>query len=332
VLAPDTTVAVPGIPLGRHGGSGPESSPTASAQALVANVEQVVRGQPRAVELVVTALLAGGHALIEDIPGSGKTTLARSVARSVGGAFGRIQATADLLPADITGSGIWNPERQVFTFVPGPIFANVVLVDELNRTSPRTQSAFLEAMEERSVTVDGVHHRLPDPFFIIATQNPLEQHGTYPLPEGQLDRFAVRVTLAPLSAGDESRVVREQLVHATVDQLTPVLPTEGLRALRLAVRQVHVADAVLDYAVALTRATRADARIELGASSRAAIVLVRCAQARAVLAGRTYVSPDDVKDLAVAVLAHRVAPVVTAADTDGLVADVVGRVAAPVRA
>jgi MoxR-like ATPase len=305
---------------------------TAAARRIVTNVETVVHGRSAAVELVACAMLAGGHALIEDVPGSGKTTLARAFARSLGGTFSRVQATADLLPADITGSGVWDPDAKGFRFVPGPLFAHVVLVDELNRTPPRTQSAFLEAMEERSVTVDGVHHRLPDPFFIIATQNPLEQHGTYPLPEGQLDRFAVRVTLAPLTAGDESRVVREQLVRATVDQLSPVLPTEGLRALRFAVRQVHVADAVLDYAVALTRATRADARIELGASSRAAIVLVRCAQARAVLAGRTYVSPDDVKDLAVAVLAHRVAPVATPGDTDALIADVVARVAAPVRA
>jgi len=276
------------------------------AAALVENVERVVRGRRPAVELVVCALLGGGHALVEDVPGSGKTTLARAVARSLGASFSRIQATADLLPADITGSGVWDPARHTFTFVPGPLFASVVLADELNRTPPRTQSAFLEAMEEGAVTVDGSRHPLPDPFFVLATQNPQEQHGTYPLPEGQLDRFAVRVRLGTLDAASERLVVREQLVRPTVEDLAPVLGAEDLLALRHAVRRIHVAGPVLDHAVGVVRLTRADPRVALGASSRAAITLVRCAQARAVLSGRDHVTPDDVKSLAVPVLAHRV--------------------------
>ena len=339
MLAPDAALPSPALPAeavpearGAHGAPWPAGAAPELAQALAGNVERVVRGQRHAVELVVIALLAGGHALIEDVPGSGKTTLARAVARSVGAGFGRVQATADLLPADITGSGVWSPQAESFTFVPGPVFANVVLVDELNRTSPRTQSAFLEAMEEGSVTVDGVRHRLPDPFFVVATQNPLEQHGTYPLPEGQLDRFAVRVTMAPLAAGDEARIVREQLARATVELLPAVVSVEALRELRAAVREVHVAEAVLHYAVALVRATRDDQRVELGASSRAAIVLVRCAQAAAVLAGRAYVVPDDVKRLGVPVLGHRVVPVSATTSGAALVADVLQRVPVPVRA
>jgi MoxR-like ATPase len=306
---------------------------TGLATALVGNVERVVRGRRAAVELVVAAVLAGGHALVEDVPGSGKTTLARAVARSVGGRFQRIQATSDLLPADLTGSSVWNPHQQTFDFVPGPLFANVVLADELNRTTPRTQSALLEAMEEGAVTVDGHRHPLPDPFFLVATQNPVEQHGTYPLPEGQLDRFTVRVRLGDLDPAAERLVVREQLARATVDDLGPVLSPGELRALRAGVREVFVADAVLDHAVTLVRATRGDARVLLGASSRAAIALVRCAQARAVLGGREYVAPDDVRALAVPVLAHRLvlAPGAgTAHRAEELVAELVARVPVPV--
>jgi MoxR-like ATPase len=298
--------------------------------ALVENVERVVRGRRAAVELVVCAVLAGGHALIEDVPGSGKTTLARALARSVGGRFQRIQATADLLPSDITGSGVWDPQRQVFDFVPGPLFAHVVLADELNRTTPRTQSAFLEAMEEGAVTVDGRRHPLPDPFVLVATQNPVEQHGTYPLPEGQLDRFAVRVRLGHLDPVAERRVVREQLTRSTVDDLMPVLDVADLRTLQERVRELHVADTVLDYAVAVVRTTRSDARIVLGASSRAAIGLVRCAQARAVLAGRDHVTPDDVRALAVPVLAHRLVLAHGNRSAEELVTDLLARVPVPV--
>jgi MoxR-like ATPase len=303
-----------------------------AASALVENVERVVRGHRPAIELVVSALLAGGHALVEDLPGSGKTTLARAVARSIGADFRRVQATADLLPSDVTGSGIWNPQEYAFSFVPGPLFAHVVLVDELNRTSPRTQSAFLEAMEEGGVTVDGVRHPLPEPFFLLATQNPFDQHGTYPLPEGQLDRFAVRVQLGPLDAAVERLVVREQLVRATVDELDAVLDVDALRALRRSVRDVFVADPVLAYAVELARSTRESAAIVVGASPRAAIMLVRCAQARAVLDGRDYVTPDDVKALAAPVLAHRLvlAGGESSAGAVAVVAAVVRQVPVPV--
>jgi MoxR-like ATPase len=276
------------------------------AAALVAGVETVVHGRRRAVETVVAAVLAGGHVLLEDLPGAGKTTLAKAVAAVLGGDFRRVQGTPDLLPGDITGSGVWEPERRAFSFVPGPLFGHVVLVDELNRTPPRTQSAFLEAMEEGAVTVDGVRHPLPDPFVLIATQNPLEQYGTYPLPEGQLDRFAVTVRLGGNDPATERRVVREQLLGPTVTDLEPVTTPAQLRALRGVVRRTHVADAVLDHAVRVVEATRSSPAIARGASTRASLTLVRCAQARALLAGRDHVLPDDVKALAPAVLGHRV--------------------------
>src|SRR3954468_15725193 len=270
----------------------------AVAARLVGNVERVVHGRRSQVELVVCAVLAGGHVLVEDVPGTGKTTLARAVARSLGGGFRRVQGTADLLPADITGSGVWEPDRRAFSFVPGPLFANVVLVDELNRTPPRTQSAFLEAMDEGAVTVDGVRHALPDPFVIVATQNPLDQHGTYPLPEGQLDRFTVALQLGRNSSQTERRVLKAALAGRTPDAVPPVVDAPGLGALRAAAGGTHVADVVLDYALSIAEATRRSPHLALGASTRAAVSLLRCAQAAALLAGRTHVLPDDVKRLA----------------------------------
>jgi MoxR-like ATPase len=300
------------------------------AQRLVDTIETVVRGQRRVVELVVVAGLAGGHVLIEDAPGTGKTTLARALARSVGGEFQRVQATADLMPADITGSAVWDPGERRFAFIPGPVFADVLLVDELNRTPPRTQSALLEVMEERTVTVDGVRHPVPVNFLLIATQNPLDQHGTYPLPEGQLDRFAIRLHLATLDAESEHQVVREQLAGPTVDRLAAVIDVATLTAVRHEVRAIHLADPVLEYAVALTRATRIDQRIRAGAGARAAITLARCAQAQAVLRGRDYVTPDDVADLAVPVLAHRIITALAAPAAEVVIGELVDRQPVPV--
>lgn len=321
-------------------GSDRPGSPTSQARPLAAqevalrlvrNIERVVLGQRRAVELLSIAALAGGHVLIEDAPGTGKTTLAHALALSVGGAFQRVQATADLMPADITGSAVWNPGEREFTFIPGPVFADVLLVDELNRMPPRTQSALMEVMAERTVTVDGVRHPVPAGFLLVATQNPIEQHGTYPLPEGQLDRFAIRLHLAPLEAEAEFHVVREQLAGPTLNLLTAVLDPAGLIAARVAVGAVHLAEPVLAHAVMVTRATRQDPRIQVGAGARAAIMLARCAQAHAALRGRDYVTPDDVNDLAVAVLAHRIVTATGAPPAPALVQELTERLPVPVR-
>jgi MoxR-like ATPase len=287
--------------------SSTRSRPNAAdlANAIVANVETVVRGRRQAVEQTTIGLLAGGHVLIEDSPGNGKTTLARALANSVGASFRRIQGTPDLLPSDLTGSTIWSQDTHSFTFIPGPIFTNLLLVDELNRATPRAQSALLEAMEESTVTVDGVSHKLPAPFFVIATQNPSDQHGTYALPEGQLDRFAIAVTLGPNDAAIERQVLREQLLRPTVDDVRPVVTVDELRWLQHEVRRTFVCDTVLDFALSIVRATREDPRVQTGASSRAALSMVRCCQARALLARRDFVTPDDVKAVAPAVLTHR---------------------------
>ena len=276
------------------------------AQSLIANVGKVIRGKPRSIEAAVTALFAGGHLLIEDVPGVGKTMLGRSIARSIEGSFKRIQATPDLLPSDVTGSSIFNQASREFEFVPGPIFANVVLIDEINRTTPRTQSALLEAMDENAVTVDGVRHPLPQPMFVVATQNPIEHHGTYPLPEGQLDRFSLAMDMGYLDPATEREVVRAQLDSHPIEELEAVLTGDQLLQIRAAVRSTHVSEAILGYALAIAGATRTHPEIELGASPRASITLVRCAQARALIDGRDFVVPDDVKALAAISLGHRV--------------------------
>ena len=282
---------------------------TSAAGLLIDNVEKVIRGKRKAIEAAATALFAGGHLLIEDVPGVGKTMLARSLARSIRGSFKRIQATPDLLPTDVTGTAVYNQAHQRFEFIPGPVFAHVVLVDEINRTTPRTQSALLEAMDEGAVTVDGVRHALPDPLFVVATQNPLEHHGTYPLPEGQLDRFAITMALGYAGATTEREIVRAQLLSHPIDELEGVLDPDEVVGVRRVVRSTHVSEPVLDYALRITAGTRKHDDLALGASPRASISLVRCAQARALIDGRDFVVPDDVKRLAVPVLAHRVLPV-----------------------
>jgi MoxR-like ATPase len=279
---------------------------TRAARLLTDNVERVIRGKRAVIEAAVTALFAGGHLIVEDVPGVGKTMLGRAIAVSVRGSFKRIQATPDLLPSDITGTSVFDQQRRTFEFIPGPVFANVVLVDEINRTTPRTQSALLEAMDEGAVTVDGRRHLLPEPLFIVATQNPLEHHGTYPLPEGQLDRFAMAMDIGYADALTEREIVSSQLESHPIDELDAVLSPEEVLGIRRLVRETHVAQPVLDYAIAIARGTREHPDIELGASPRASITLVRCAQSRALLDGREYVVPDDVKNLAVTALAHRV--------------------------
>ena len=276
-----------------------------AAERIRASVGQVVVGAEQAVDLVLVAVLAGGHVLLEDVPGTGKTTMARAFAASIGGTFRRIQFTPDLMPADVLGLNYYSQATSRFEFRPGPIEANVVLADEINRATPRTQSALLEAMEERTVTIDGETRPLPAPFVVLATQNPVELEGTFPLPEAQLDRFLVRLKVGYPTEDDEVAILRRFEVRSPLAGLQPVVSAAGLVALGEALPHVHVEDAVAEYAVAIVRATRTHGAFELGASPRASLALFRAARARAAIEGRDYVRPDDVKALAQPVLAHR---------------------------
>jgi MoxR-like ATPase len=277
----------------------------AQAHQLIQAVEQVILGKTETVRLMVIGLLSRGHLLIEDIPGVGKTTLARAIARAIGGQFRRIQFTPDLLPADVTGSVIYNQQTGQFEFHPGPIFANIVLADEVNRATPKTQSALLEAMEERTVSIEGTSHPLPEPFLVIATQNNIEMVGTYPLPEAQMDRFFARVSLGYPAPEVEIRILETRQVHSPLEMLQPVLTPQQLLELQAAVRQVYVSLAVRRYIVDVVTATRHHPQIALGASPRGSLALMVGSQAQAILSGRHYVMPDDVQQMAVPVLAHR---------------------------
>ena len=272
---------------------------------VVANVERVIRGKSDVVQSAVLALASDGHLLIEDAPGVGKTMLAKSIAKSIDATFKRVQATPDLLPSDITGVAIYHQAAGEFEFIPGPIFANVVVVDEVNRTTPRTQSALLEAMEERQVTAEGVSRVVPTPFLVIATQNPLEYHGTYPLPEGQLDRFLIALSIGYPDPSDERKVVQEQLMEHPIDQLQPVVSLSEIEEIQARVRETRVEDVVIDYAVQIVGATRSHPDLALGAGPRGSLGLTRVAQARALIQGRDYVLPDDIKAVAPLVLGHR---------------------------
>ncbi|GIX02304.1 MAG: magnesium chelatase [Thermogutta sp.] len=275
-------------------------------QALRDNINSVLLGKESVVEMCLIALLAGEHLLLEDVPGVGKTLLGKAIARSIAGVFRRIQFTPDLLPSDITGSNLYHADRREFVFYPGPIFANVVLADEINRATPRTQSALLEAMNEAQVTVEGKTYPLPRPFLVIATQNPLEFEGTYPLPESQMDRFLLRISVGYPTRDFERELLEQHRNGEPVDLLEPVLTTEQVLALQAAVREVRMERSVLEYLLDLVEATRKCPEIRVGASVRASLVLYRAAQARAYLEGRDFVVPDDIQALAVPVLAHRV--------------------------
>lgn len=272
---------------------------------LLSQIETVIVGKRKVVELTAIGFLCGGHLLIEDIPGVGKTMLARSLARSVDLDFKRIQFTPDLLPSDITGVSIYHQADHDFKFRPGPIFANVVLADEINRATPKSQAALLEAMEEFQVTVDGVPHALPKPFFVIATENPIEYEGTYSLPEAQLDRFLMRLSIGYPSPADEVMILDRQMVQHPIESLTPVVSAEEILELQRVVRHVHVDPSLKAYMVQLADASRSHAAVSLGASPRGSIALMRCSQGLAALQGRAHVVPDDVKAIAEPVLGHR---------------------------
>ena len=276
-----------------------------SARKIIENVERVMVGKSDAVELGVIALMCGGHALIEDVPGVGKTMLVRSVAKSVGCGFKRIQFTPDLLPTDVTGVSIYNQQTGAFEFRAGPIISQLVLADEVNRATPKTQSAMLEAMDERQVTVEGVTHAMPSPFMVMATQNPVEYEGTFPLPEAQLDRFLLIIRLGYPTVDEELEIVeRQQLAHP-IETLEAVASAEEVVGLQRTLREVYVDDLVKRYIVSLVDATRSREDVALGASPRASLALFRGAQAVALIGGRDYVMPDDVKRLAVPMLSHR---------------------------
>jgi MoxR-like ATPase len=299
-------------------------------------VATVIHGKPEAIRAAVVALLSRGHLLVEDIPGVGKTTLARALAAALGGTFRRIQFTSDLLPSDIVGVSVYDQHGKVFELKRGPIFANVVLADEINRTTPRTQSALLEAMSEGHVSIDDTTHPLDQPFMVIATQNPAEHYGTYPLPESQMDRFLMRISIGYPQKSIERELLRERGGGDPVAKLEPVVDLAAVRALQDGVESVRVDDALLDYAMTIVEETRRHPSISVGVSTRGALAWYRAAQASALAAGRDFVVPDDLKSLAVPALAHRLALAQAhdslarlRSDAERAVTDIVGRVAVP---
>ena len=297
---------------------------------LAENIRRAVKVDERIVRDVLVALFAEGHVLIEDYPGVGKTALARALSRSLDAEYARVQCTADMLPADIVGTNVYNQRESRFEFHPGPVFANVVLVDEINRTSPKTQSGLLECMQERHITVDAHQHELARPFIVIATQNPAEYEGTYPLPEAQLDRFMVRVSLGYPDAAQEAEMLEQHADRDRVLDLVSVTDVSTVLAAQAAVATVHGSEALRRYAVALGEATRTDSRVELGASPRAVLMLFRASKALAALEGRDHVLPDDVQRLAPSVLAHRLllAPDAAPGDAETVIVDAIDRVPA----
>lgn len=274
-------------------------------QDIAKQLRHVIHGKQQVVDYLLTALCSNGHVLVEDVPGVGKTTLAKALAQTIHGDFHRIQFTPDLLPTDIVGGQIYSPGSGHFTFRPGPIFCNILLGDEINRASPRTQSALLEAMNERQVTTEGHTHQLDQPFMVIATQNPIEYHGTYPLPEAQLDRFAMQLEMGYPNAQQEIDIIQQQRQYHPLADVKPVASLEDIVELQTQVRNVDVEKTIVNYMTTIVRSTRAESRLRLGASPRASLILYRNSQALALLRGRDYVIPDDVKELAIPTLAHR---------------------------
>ena len=303
------------------------------AALVLANIERVISGQTAAVQMVLAAFFGGGHVLLEDNPGTGKTTLAKALAKSIGADFKRVQFTPDLLPSDILGVSVFNPREQTFQFHAGPIFTQILLADEVNRASPRTQSALLEAMGEGQMSIEGRTHALDGMFFVIATQNPVEFRGTYPLPEAQMDRFALRLSLGYVSAETELEIVAAQEQRHPLDAIAPCITADDVRGLRRAVKAVRISIELKRYAVELARATRAAQSVQLGAGPRASLALSRITQALALVRGEAFVTPDHVRDMAVPVLAHRMVldPQAKFAGTSGasLVAEILRGTAAP---
>ena len=305
----------------------------AKSRAILRSIETVIDGKREAVAMALSVLLAEGHLLIEDVPGVGKTMLARTLAKSVDCSVNRIQFTPDLLPSDISGVSVYNQSTREFEFKPGPIFANIVIGDEINRASPKTQSALLESMEERQVTVDGRSYRLGTPFIVVATQNPIEMEGTYPLPEAQRDRFMARISMGYPDAAAELEMLRTRDTTSPLDAVQPVVNGAELARMIATTRHVFASKAVEQYAVAIAQATRRDRELRLGASPRATLQLVRAAKARAALDGREFVLPDDIDALAISVLGHRLIPARRAGATSsvlsgGSVADIIARIIA----
>ena len=314
---------------------GLEASRTADmADRIIGNLQSVIHAPDETLQFSVLCLLAEGHLIIEDFPGVGKTSLAKALARSVDCAFSRLQFTPDLLPSDVTGVNVFNQRSNEFEFRPGPVFANILLVDEINRASPKTQAALLECMQERQVTVDGVSYQLPPPFMVMATQNPIEYEGTYPLPEAELDRFTMRIAIGYPPLSEEAQMLSEQSTDTPIERLEPVATAQEVLAGIEDARRVFVEESLNRYVVALLRQTRSDGRLYLGASPRAGIALLRVAKARALVGGRDYVEPDDVKAVAPTVLAHRLILAAEARssgmDAEELVRSVVERTPVPV--
>lgn len=278
---------------------------SSKALNVIETVETAIVGKRQTIQSAFAILLTNGHLLIEDIPGVGKTTLAKALAKTIGCDFKRVQFTPDMLPSDITGTSIFNQKAGEFEFRPGPVFANIVLADEINRSTPKTQAALLECMEERQVTVDGVTYHLPSPFFVIATQNNIEMSGTYPLPEAQLDRFAARLSIGYPGRSDEMKILENQMHSRPVDRIQPVMSAEEVVQLQRAVRDIHIDSSLRQYILEIVTATRSHAAIALGASPRGSLALLYASQALAAVTGRDYVTPDDIKAMAVPVLAHR---------------------------